>query len=466
MQFYYLVMKWTCIIILCCIFTKTISQQSCSSYTDCNYIGCGADINYYTCFGGLGREPTYGCNYVDYAVKFANGLQVVTYSNSYGNSISQYNRQCWRRYWSDCYTETNPALCTVKPCDTTCSSGSYVQTCYCTSCTAGSFCTGTLSISGICSPGTYSLTGQSTCTNCNAGTYSSIAGATTCVSCAAGTYNENIKSVSVSNCTECVLGKYNPNIGSSSNTSCMTCAPGFTTYSIGSSICLPECDIGKYAPLPNGNCIDCPSGKFNLQKGSTFCVNCAAGFYCPNSTTTVLCSMGFYSTGNSSFCSNCTIGTYNTITGMSFCLNCAAGNYCPNVTFTAPCMIGKYSLQNMTTCTICSIPGYTTTAMGMSTCLLCSPGSFCKDGLSNLCFNGTYVSAPGQSVCTSCAPGTFSTGSGITSPSTCTLCSAGKFQSGAGSSACTTCSSNSYTPDSLGGNTTQGSTACFVCVLD
>lgn len=83
-----------------------------------------------------------------------------------------------------------------------CSPGSTSDiNCNCISCTAGYFCTGT-SV-GTCPAGTYSNSGQSTCTNCAAGKYNNgtAQNSSGCLTCPTGTFVNSTGAVACTPCT-------------------------------------------------------------------------------------------------------------------------------------------------------------------------------------------------------------------------------------------------------------------------
>ena len=200
-------------------------------------------------------------------------------------------------------------------------------------------------------------------------------------------------------------------------------------------------------------------------------VSCAAGYYCPLSTSSATqysCPAGTYSDATNlvkqASCTQCP-ERYScaTATTSSTLTDCPAGSYCPAGTskgYEIACPAGTYSnrtrLKGPEECTPCP-PGFfcnggTTTISGT-----CSKGYYCPSKTSTAtsfpCPAGTYSSATDlfdATQCTPCAPGYYC-------PSASTslhACPAGSYTTqnntkSAGPSsypACTTCSAGYYCP--------------------
>ena len=83
----------------------------------------------------------------------------------------------------------------------------------------------------------------------------------------------------------CESGTANALSGQISNISCTNCAAGLYNPLVGQSVCLFTCPSGKYMlPESNGgkdedSCLQCPSGTFCAQRGTTVPENCPKGIY-------------------------------------------------------------------------------------------------------------------------------------------------------------------------------------------
>lgn len=132
----------------------------------------------------------------------------------------------------------------------------------------------------------------------------------------------------------------------------------------------------------------CTTGQYSLSSG--VCVDCTAGYECPNPVLDrVACSIGYYSSASSTSCTVCPVGSK-----------------CPNTSTIAACSAGQYSFGASTTCTTCPVgfmcpttaapvscsPGSYQTATGKTTCLTCSAGFYCPDAVNppQPCPTGTH----------------------------------------------------------------------------
>ena len=108
----------------------------------------------------------------------------------------------------------------------------------CLACPAGFYCgeEGLPSTSGLCSPGKYSLSGASMCTDCSAGFYNVEAKSASCASCPASRYQPTIGQTS---CTDCPPGYYCPTNGTSTPYTCPSC-----TYATGNNTICSDCPTG------------------------------------------------------------------------------------------------------------------------------------------------------------------------------------------------------------------------------
>ena len=236
----------------------------------------------------------------------------------------------------------------------------------CTACPAGKYSTAGAGQTNAttcleCSAGRYSLlAGQSNgsaCISCPAGRYS-ISGAaqansSVCLACGAGRYNTATGQTSPDACSLCPPNTFHfaGTIAQTSNESCIECLSGrFSVAGADSHThCVVQCGQGQFndgtscAPCPRGTwqnltlhahmtcmmcaagtsqpatgqtsataCVDCATGKFAADAGSSSCVDCAAGRFA-NQTQQTSCTM----------CADDT----NSIIGAVDCTPCAQGRY-------------------------------------------------------------------------------------------------------------------------------------------
>jgi hypothetical protein len=208
-----------------------------------------------------------------------------------------------------------------------------------------------------CSAGTHQpLTAQSSCINCGAGNATK-GSTTTCTACDAGTYSNGTANAS---CTACDVGKYQNETG---KTSCKTCdantyqdTPGQTSCkscntqtsskypsSAGGSDSISDCYLtlsdGQYVPTVSGGAQSCPAGSYCKKSGTTVYHSapgspttaavsglCATGKYSlEGSSSCDPCGAGTYSPGGASSCQPCPIGTYQDTAEQSSCISCKDG---------------------------------------------------------------------------------------------------------------------------------------------
>jgi len=244
-------------------------------------------------------------------------------------------------------------------------------------CPIGSYCSSG-SAKGIeCADGTRTtVTGRSTCDNCDAGKYCISSTQFDCPTrryCVAGSVRGEL----------CEPGRYNEGLtGLTANSQCTACPE--RVYCIdgtkGSDYCESGhiCTGGAITPLPTsgtyptGN-YECPLGRYCLKAGATG-VNLP--LECSSSKYT-------YSMGSDS---------------LDDCLTCEGGYYCPTTGFIPiGCPVGKYCVRGSTETTDCPINTVRTTvnAAFESDCAQCTGGFFCDTvGLGksykNLTFRESY----------------------------------------------------------------------------
>jgi hypothetical protein len=313
----------------------------------------------------------------------------------------------------------------------------------CSSCGAGFFsnvsgfasnCT-----SNACPLGTFSVSGQSYCTNCSSGTFAATTGRSSCAICPSGTF---ATSSGQSFCGTCPYGTY----AIDGSSTCLSCPAG--TYTTGPSSFCSSCQTGRYQSLTGQTlCNLCPSGTFANTTGSSACIACEVGKFStgnsPGSSICIDCAVGLYTNITSqSTCISCSSGYYSAVSGASFCEVCRAGNFSTGGALCTPCVPGTYSNVNgLSACFLC-FPGMYATLHGSSSCTLCGSGNF-SDSVTQCrpCQPGKYTSINGESTCSNCTAGKTST-IGLTF---CSSCAAGTFSSVTGSPECLPCPSGKYT---------------------
>ena len=219
-------------------------------------------------------------------------------------------------------------------------------------CVSGYACT-SYSSSYICTPGTFSLSGATSCTTCPIGTYSTNYGST--------------------NCEYCPIQMNTTGIGKTTLNDCLCISSGW--YKINPTTCNP----------------------------------CLPGYACPNSNIQSMCASGTFSSGTSTTCTSCTTGKYSN-PGASECIQCSPETFtldsksCSSCN--SPCSPDQYENKSCTPfqnrqcaacpsdtmcngthaipCPICSSIQYETTACTISTLRVCSdcPSNFYCDGKS------------------------------------------------------------------------------------
>lgn len=220
-----------------------------------------------------------------------------------------------------------------------------------------------------CNRGYYLVSGQTDCTACTAGTYSTAQGATSiavCSTCASSTYSL----AGWSACTGCTGGQYFDSV-----TACTSCPPGQYTPGPGYNTCF-GCSAGWYSPGGLSYCSPCNPGTYGPSSYMNTCLNCAAGTYAPYTELTACfnCGVGTYSGTGASVCTNCAAGRYNANVDQSACTACPAGTYNSNTGSTSSaaclnCPANTYSTGGAASCPACALG--TWSLAGSSTCQSC-----------------------------------------------------------------------------------------------
>ena len=203
----------------------------------------------------------------------------------------------------------------------------------CTACTAGYYCEeGTTAVILECPTGHYCIAGTQTATQypCPAGTYNHITKLTAsseCFTCPAGQY---CVAGSVTP-TPCPVGTYTNSTGyeaaydNSTVKGCEPCPDGIICDTPGTSLAsATECGTGRYSYAGTTTCLTCEAGHY-CPDTSTSGTNhdntyiCPAGYLCPAGMTvdpttagdTYRCPKGYYCTQGTTTATACLAGTYN-----------------------------------------------------------------------------------------------------------------------------------------------------------
>ncbi len=290
----------------------------------------------------------------------------------------------------------------------------------------------------VCAKGTANAKGGGpSCDDCQSGTYSDTIQSTSCLFCTAGKYSSKQAAISDGACALCSSGTFSKDGFSS----CFLCQPGTFADSGGAAECR-LCDAGKFVSVSGATtiaachpcnagtfsvagasfCSACPKGTYSNDTNASFCTICAAGFFSYNIGSTVnscgVCPAGWISRDGATQCTACAQGTFSSSKGSNQCTGCD---------------VGKYSSW--------------TGASHSQSCLDCNAGTF-SSSVSSACLDciaGAYSNTSGASECARCGIGKYSTAIGSNLAATCVLCNSGKFSDfSVGSSRCLACGSALY----------------------
>ncbi|GIQ87851.1 hypothetical protein KIPB_009982, partial [Kipferlia bialata] len=339
----------------------------------------------------------------------------------------------------------------------------------CVACPAGKYCAGATSVPADCPEGYYCPVGSPDPEPCPIGTYGTSTGlkkVAECTSCDAGSYCSGLGQTDVSGPCDagfyCSGGAYTsaPPDGATGG----LCPTG--GYCPQGSTVVQPCAAGKYNPntgmMAADDCLPCPAGQYCEGSSSDeVSGDCSAGYYCTGSATTayqVVVTAGYYSLSGAADESPCAPGTYNSDPAQESCLACPAGAYCPDSameTYTS-CPEGNYCEGSTITPTECPVGTYRSDPGGVDVdgCSACSGGKACTvtgldtpdvdcqagyyctsgaetmtptDGVTgDVCPAGNYCPA-GSSAPTVCPVGTWSPDTGNTKLEDCVTCSPGKY---------------------------------------
>jgi hypothetical protein len=157
----------------------------------------------------------------------------------------------------------------------------------------------------------------------------------TCRSCPAGTYKTWGDGFNGASCIDCPSGRFQMD---TERERCVPCARGSYADAPGSRECI-KCPVGQYGgDLQSGGssvatgCTMCPSSKYQSEPGQANCIQCEGGRFQDH-------------TGQGD-CKTCPTGYHRSIsTNMASCIGCAAGYYNPIVEQPTckTCPRGKYA---------------------------------------------------------------------------------------------------------------------------
>lgn len=153
------------------------------------------------------------------------------------------------------------------------------------------------------------------------------------------------------------------------NSTCSDCQPG--TFSIyGNATSCDACSPGFATQYYTATaCAACPFGRFAADGGSTSCANCPLGFHSATSSACESCAPGLYAAYSGQFyCSSCPPGRTSAQNATS-CFPCTAGTFAATwmSTACADCAIGKFSSESgRTECTDC--PSGLVSVAGSTSC--------------------------------------------------------------------------------------------------
>lgn len=335
--------------------------------------------------------------------------------------------------WMECITK---GINYIGGGTTGCGLGYYYVSSTCTTCTAGYECDGVFR--RPCSPGWYSSSGASVCTQCSLGSYANSVAATSCTTISTAGQFSNLINTGFGYCHR-GLTTDSPYVACRSCTAGNQCDdPASPTTCAAGHVCFP---IGT-SQNSGTNQHPCPSGfYYSSTGGDSFsdCIACTAGSYCHKGTSSpITCPKGHYCPAYSWVPDNfpCPKGKIQTSTGMddvSDCTDCTAGYYCyQGGTTEFQCTDGYYCPTASNYPFWCS-PGYTSAINSddSSDCSICAAGYFCPPGSYKWpCIPGTYNPSTGGGflwdACTLCPAGSSCTQYGQTS-GTAYACSKGHY---------------------------------------
>ncbi|XP_042328221.1 uncharacterized protein LOC121933064 [Sceloporus undulatus] len=239
----------------------------------------------------------------------------------------------------------------------------------------------------------------------------------------------------------CPVGTLNSATGGSSPDCCVPCYPGFFCAGVGLSSPTGPCAAGFYCPAnfssfsptaflcPEGHFCHsgaaypapCPTGEYQPNRGSVYCLPCQAGFYCHEafSGDPKPCPPHSYCPAGALVPHPCPHGTFtpSDVSGLREerdCFPCPPGHYCRGGRMEGRCAAGFFCQEGSSDATP---QGHNYTWSPLADCLwgqvcagLCPAGFYCPEGSEApiSCPDDTIGSLPGarkSEDCLPCPPG-------------------------------------------------------------
>ena len=186
-----------------------------------------------------------------------------------------------------------------------------------------------------CSPGRFGTDVGSpvdtSCTDCDVGTFTDFSGATACKPCVNATVT--LVGRGATYCSTCPAGK------AKSGQACQLCPPSF--YAEAASLNCTQCLAGSYVNAEQSGCVPCPPGKHGLGRGASSeaegCRDCPVGTYSEAQgidarDKCIKCPLGEFSNISGSYfpsCKRCPEGSFASSYGSANCTECTQeGTYC------------------------------------------------------------------------------------------------------------------------------------------
>ena len=508
------------ILLVLCSIKLSNCVQSCSTCSDCNYIGCsktsaGVERWGFACGNSQACLLSSGTLYGPYTETNipANKCTYTSSGTSWYDCPDKITSCPGGQYLQDnyCYSCPPNSFCiggtaNYQPCRSACSKGQYQQLdCsvnanrVCIDCPSGYYCpTGSLALI-YCPPNTNSPSLSTDLINCTANPGFYGLPGTVSTACPSGTYMTGSGYTSVSACLSCPSGKYNNGIA---QTTCKTCNPAVSTTSATSC----TCPAGMYHNLSdvNAECNNCPAGSFSTYNDLYdpllfYTSNDRNEFPMIASPEEWFCGYGpvyrqdhYLSRNGLVWYANCAgIYRWGFVLGYYYGSVCSGGWSClktiyPNYEMCIYCPRNYYNpTPGQTSCLLCPFNTTTTGQTFATTCQKCAsatgccqPGTYLKNSSDQFCTPcsfGSYNANQDQTSCTACGAGTYTTSSGTVYAYNCISCSAGTYSSSVQQEAtlCMVCSIGTFASQlgaaecSMCGIGTYGSqlgaTACIAC---
>ncbi|CAN0384375.1 unnamed protein product, partial [Ectocarpus sp. 12 AP-2014] len=243
--------------------------------------------------------------------------------------------------------------------------------------------------------------------------------------CPHGTYNNFSGAADPADCSDCPPGFYCS--GTSNPAPTGGCYAGHYCTGGASTPTQNRTDRGYYAPVGAAVQYPCEPGTYNNEESQESCLDCTAGYYCPDQATITptVCPVGSYCPVGSDVAILCPSGTFSNELAVqleSGCTTCTQGKYCAYNGLTEPtgdCEAGYY----------CSGGAILSNPVDQVYGDECSAGHYCKEGSPwpVPCPLGTYFGAQVylKTYCTLCSAGKTCNSTGLTSPDL--LCAEGYF---------------------------------------